>query len=140
MKGIWYDTILADPKTFNQLIAERDGSSAAILDNVLDCLVDYDMENKKWFSRLADFEIETRGDIRDEAGYRYVHKRTCNRVNEREPEHMLHIIGVRACIGVNRNREFLEYRSVIFETQREIYPERVKFRVVVRFKRKVYAP
>ena len=30
-----------------------------ILDNVLDCLVDYDMENKKWFSRLADFEIET---------------------------------------------------------------------------------
>ena len=59
VKGIWYDTILADPKTFNQLIAERDGSSAAILDNVLDCLVDYDMENKKWFSRLADFEIET---------------------------------------------------------------------------------
>ena len=46
VKGIWYDTILADPKTFNQLIAERDGSSAAILDNVLDCLVDYDMENK----------------------------------------------------------------------------------------------
>lgn len=57
--GIWYDTILSDPKTFNQLIAERDGSSAAILDNVLDYLVDYDMETKTWTGRVADYEIET---------------------------------------------------------------------------------
>lgn len=57
--GVWNDFISDDPKTFNQLIAERDGESAGIIDNTLDCLVDYDMETKKWFPRLASFEIET---------------------------------------------------------------------------------
>ena len=59
VSGVWNDTILADPKTFNQLIAERDASSTAILENLLDSLVDYDVENRTWKARLADFKIET---------------------------------------------------------------------------------
>lgn len=57
--GIWNDTILADPKTFNQLIAERDGSSSAIVSETLDYLVDYDASKREWKARIADFKIET---------------------------------------------------------------------------------
>ncbi len=57
--GTWQDTILSDPKTFNQLIAERDGSSSAIVSLMLDYLVDYDATLRTWTPRLAFFEIET---------------------------------------------------------------------------------
>ena len=57
--GIWNDTILSDPKTFNQLIAERDGESNAIISNLLDYLVDYDAYLREWQPNLAYFEIET---------------------------------------------------------------------------------
>lgn len=57
--GIWYDSILSDPKTFNQLIAERDGESNAIISETLDYLVDYDAYLREWKPRLAFFEIET---------------------------------------------------------------------------------
>lgn len=57
--GIWYDTILSDPKTFNQLIAQRDGSSAAIVSMTLDALVDYDASLREWQPRVASFSIET---------------------------------------------------------------------------------
>ena len=55
--GVWNGTILSDPKTFNQLIAERDGSSAAIINNTLDGLVDYDPTFRKWKAQLAFFDI-----------------------------------------------------------------------------------
>lgn len=55
--GIWYSTISGDPKSFNYLIAERDGETAGILQQTNDYLVDFDMETKKWKSRLADFKI-----------------------------------------------------------------------------------
>ena len=57
--GIWYDTILSDPKTFNQLIAERDGTSAGIVSMTLDLLADYDMTLREWTPLLTFFEIET---------------------------------------------------------------------------------
>ncbi len=57
--GVWQDTILSDPKTFNQLIAERDGSSSAIIGETLDYLVDYDSSTREWKSHLASFKIET---------------------------------------------------------------------------------
>ena len=57
--GIWYDTILSDPKTFNQLIAQRDSTSAGIVSMTLDALVDYDMTLRAWQPKVAFFEIET---------------------------------------------------------------------------------
>ncbi|MCR4953730.1 MAG: ABC transporter substrate-binding protein [Treponema sp.] len=57
--GIWYDTILSDPKTFNQLIAQRDGSSVGIVSMTLDALVDYDATLREWKPQVAFYEIET---------------------------------------------------------------------------------
>lgn len=57
--GVWNDTILSDPKTFNQLIAERDGSSNAIISYTLDYLLDYDATLRKWTAHNAFYEIET---------------------------------------------------------------------------------
>lgn len=57
--GTWNDAIFSDPKTFNQLIGERDGESSAIISETLDYLVDYDAYLRKWKPRLAYFSIET---------------------------------------------------------------------------------
>ncbi len=57
--GTWNDAIFSDPKTFNQLIGERDGESNAIISETLDYLVDYDAYLRKWKPRLAYFEVET---------------------------------------------------------------------------------
>ncbi len=57
--GTWNDAIFSDPKTFNQLIGERDGESSAIISETLDYLVDYDAYLRKWKPRLAYFEVET---------------------------------------------------------------------------------
>lgn len=57
--GVWNDAILSDPKTFNHLIAERDGSSSALIEQTLEFLVDYDPIKKEWIPKGAFFEIET---------------------------------------------------------------------------------
>ncbi|MCQ2572322.1 MAG: ABC transporter substrate-binding protein [Treponema sp.] len=57
--GTWNSTILSDPKTFNQLIGQRDGESAGIISMTLDYLVDYNVVTRKWEPRAAFFEIET---------------------------------------------------------------------------------
>ena len=57
--GIWYDTILSDPKTFNQLIGERDSASMGIISLTLDYLVDYNNMTREWTPHCADFSIET---------------------------------------------------------------------------------
>ena len=57
--GIWNDSILADPKTFNHLIAERDGSSSALVEMTTEWLVDYDSIKKEWIPKAAFFEVET---------------------------------------------------------------------------------
>lgn len=57
--GTWNGAIFSDPKTFNQLIGERDGESNAIISEMLDYLVDYDAFHREWKPHLAFFEIET---------------------------------------------------------------------------------
>ena len=55
--GVWYDTIMGDPKTFNQLIGERDGQSNGIISMTQDSLMDYDFVKGEWIPRLAFFEL-----------------------------------------------------------------------------------
>ncbi|MGN0729563.1 ABC transporter substrate-binding protein [Treponema sp.] len=57
--GEWLSSVSADPKTFNQYIAERDAESAGIISQTLDSLVNYDTAEKKWFPQAAFFEVET---------------------------------------------------------------------------------
>ena len=57
--GIWYDSILSDPKTFNQLIADRDGTSASIVSMTLEYLIDYDRYERQWKPSAASYKIET---------------------------------------------------------------------------------
>lgn len=57
--GVWNDTLLDDPKTFNSLIAERDATSEAIVSYLLDYLIDYDNEKRSWKPRCASYTIET---------------------------------------------------------------------------------
>lgn len=56
--GVWNDTILSDPKTFNQLVGIRDGSSAGIIGKTLDWLFDYSYVTREWTPHLASFNIE----------------------------------------------------------------------------------
>ena len=56
--GTWNTTILSDPKTFNHLIAERDGDSASIIEMTTDYLVDYNAITREWEPHAATFEIE----------------------------------------------------------------------------------
>ncbi len=57
--GVWNDTILSDPKTLNQYIAERDGTSAGIISLTLDSALEYDPTSRKWKPHCAKAEIET---------------------------------------------------------------------------------
>jgi len=57
--GTWNDTISTEPKTFNQLIGERDGVSSALIGMTLDYLVDYNPVTKKWTPQVAYYNIET---------------------------------------------------------------------------------
>ncbi len=57
--GVWNDVISADPKSFNFLIAERDGATSGILRQMNDYLVDYNTVTRQWTPRLASFEIKT---------------------------------------------------------------------------------
>ena len=81
--GVWNDTIINDPKTFNQLIAERDGQSSGIIGHTLDYLSDYEPATREWKGRIANFEIETDEEkntltvhftIRDDAFWTYYGK------------------------------------------------------------------
>lgn len=60
--GVWNTSISSDPKSFNFLIAERDGETAAILSHLNEYLVDYNVVTKEWEPRLADFEITVNED------------------------------------------------------------------------------
>ena len=57
--GDWQTSISGDPKSFNFLIAERDAETSGILNVLNDYLVDYNLVQKKWVPRLADFEVKT---------------------------------------------------------------------------------
>lgn len=55
--GTWYSSTTADPKSFNLLIAERDGETAAILAHMHDYLVDYDYIRKEFTPQVAFPEV-----------------------------------------------------------------------------------
>ena len=56
--GVWNSAVTLEPKTFNLLVAERDGASSAIVRRMTDWLVDYDAVRREWVPRAAFFEIE----------------------------------------------------------------------------------
>ena len=56
--GVWYDSIMGDPKTFNQLVAERDGQSAGLINLTTDFLFDYEFATREWKPHAAFFQIE----------------------------------------------------------------------------------
>jgi len=55
--GTWNSSMIRDPKTFNHLIAERDGESAGIIRSMTDYLFEYDVVRREWKPRAAFFEI-----------------------------------------------------------------------------------
>ena len=57
--GTWNDAISGDPKSFNLLIAEKDGSTTAVLSPMVQYLADYDIYKREWKPYLASFEIKT---------------------------------------------------------------------------------
>lgn len=59
VKGTWNDNISTEPKTFNQLIAERDADSNGLINMTLDYLVDYNPVTRQWSPKAASFQIET---------------------------------------------------------------------------------
>lgn len=61
--GSWLTSITADPKSFNLLIAERDGSTAAILAHMHDYLVDYNYITKE-FTPLCAFPEVSVDDVK----------------------------------------------------------------------------
>ena len=61
--GVWHDTILSDPKTFNQLVGIFDGSSTGIISKTLDGLFDYNPVSREWSPRLAYYDIEVNREL-----------------------------------------------------------------------------
>ena len=55
--GTWNSAVTIEPKTFNILVAERDGESSAIVNSMLGYLVDYDVVRREWKPFAASYEI-----------------------------------------------------------------------------------
>ncbi len=56
--GIWNGGIMGDPKSFNMLMAEKDGTTAGVVAPLVQWLTDYDVVERKWKPKIADFEIK----------------------------------------------------------------------------------
>ena len=56
--GVWNDSIMGDPKSFNMLVAEKDGTTAGVVAPLVQYLADYDVIDRKWKGKIADFEIK----------------------------------------------------------------------------------
>ena len=56
--GTYNDTIMGDPKSFNMLVAEKDGETAGVLSPLVQYLADYDVVERRWKGHIADFEIK----------------------------------------------------------------------------------
>ncbi len=56
--GTWNDSIMGDPKSFNMLVAEKDGTTAGVIAPLTQYLADYDILERKWKGKIADFEIK----------------------------------------------------------------------------------
>ena len=46
--GTYSDMITGDPKSFNMLVAEKDGETASVLSPLVQYLADYDVVERKW--------------------------------------------------------------------------------------------
>ena len=55
--GTWHTSITSDPKSFNLLVAERDGATNGVLAYLYDSLLDYNYATKEWKGRLAEPRI-----------------------------------------------------------------------------------
>ncbi|MDR1419714.1 MAG: ABC transporter substrate-binding protein [Treponema sp.] len=60
--GSWYDAVSADPKSFNDYIAEQDAPTAAVVNMMRDYLADYDVSAREWVPRCAFFEVRVNGE------------------------------------------------------------------------------
>jgi len=56
--GVWNDSLVDDPKTFNPATS-KDGDSNSIIGNLLDSLLRYDPYKKIWEPEAASYEIKT---------------------------------------------------------------------------------
>ena len=57
MAGIWLDSMIRDPKSFNHLVAERDAETNAIVRSMTDYLLEYDVVRREWKPRAASPQI-----------------------------------------------------------------------------------
>ncbi|MDR1837137.1 MAG: ABC transporter substrate-binding protein [Treponema sp.] len=55
--GTWYTVMASDPKSFNNLIAEQDSTTNAVVSSMNDYLFDYDVVARQWKPRIASAEI-----------------------------------------------------------------------------------
>ena len=55
--GTWNSGVVNEPKTFNLLVAERDGASSAIVRMMTEMLVGYDVVRREWTPQAAFFEV-----------------------------------------------------------------------------------
>jgi peptide/nickel transport system substrate-binding protein len=51
--GTWLTVMNEDPKSFNQLIAEQDSATSAVVGNMTDYLLEYDVIAREWKPRVA---------------------------------------------------------------------------------------
>jgi peptide/nickel transport system substrate-binding protein len=56
--GTWNDSITSEPKSFNLLVAERDAETLAIVGNMHEYLLDYDVVKREWQPLCASAEIQ----------------------------------------------------------------------------------
>ena len=56
--GTFNDIIMGEPKSFNMLVAEKDGTTAGVVAPLVQYLADYDIIKREWKGRIADFEIK----------------------------------------------------------------------------------
>ena len=55
--GTWYSVINEDPKSFNHLIAEQDGTTKTLVSYMTDYFLDYDYVAREWIPEIASPQI-----------------------------------------------------------------------------------
>ena len=56
--GTYNDFIMGEPKSFNMLVAEKDGTTAGVVAPLVQYLAEYDIVAREWKGHIADFEIK----------------------------------------------------------------------------------
>ncbi|MDR2094372.1 MAG: ABC transporter substrate-binding protein [Treponema sp.] len=56
--GTWNSSVTSEPKSFNLLVAERDAETQAIVANMYEYLLDYDVIKREWKPLCASAEIQ----------------------------------------------------------------------------------